>query len=379
MSGHRGGGKANSELIKYSELVASKVAAILTDDPDASISLTGHSMGGAIAQVVGNVGNFRVVSFDAPGVGDVIGDLRQNVLSKFKGLSLPTQADAPTNYRLYGDQVSFAGNPLSNLITKTVDNLASQYSIDSGLLPMGWLAQHDMSKLLGQLEKALGACVPASCPAIMTSAVGQEGPGRNLTKQIIRVKTIAKTQCLLNFYSLGALSDFDYCKLLAGLDAAALTGKVEIQNAIAKVANPIDPGPGWLYSLEVDAGSSPIESITLPLFGDVFGWALRFHNASGWTDDNIWMSEAAFAFPNDVDAFTFMPLGQDGKPIFNSESFVYDLVFSQSGPFSAFQANYGGLSLVKDVPEPGTIYLLLVGAVALLWARRGARVKTLAH
>lgn len=353
------GGKANSQLKIYANLLASKVSKILTDDPSASITLTGHSMGGAIAQVVGAVGNFPVVSFDAPGVGDVLQSMRSSVRTSLGEYVAPGTTATVENYRLYGDQVSFAGDPLSNSITKTVANIAGNSVIDDRLLPKGWLANHSMPTLLSQLEKALGSsCIPAQCVSIESGAAGAEGPGRNITDDaIFPIIKAAPALCII---------------LNRGYCALAALSNVYVQNVLAGIANFVDPGPGWIYSLEIDASSPHLGSISLPLFGDVFGWALHYEDQNGWSSEIVLMSEDPFIFTGDIEALTFAPLDALGNRIYNFESFFYDLTFAQDGRFFAVQTEFGILREVFAVPEPSAL-LLVTTAGFLLVCMRGRR------
>ena len=270
-----------------------------------------------------------------------------------------------TNYRLYGDQVSFAGTPLSNSVTKTVANVSSNSVINAELLPMGWLENHSMPLLLSQLEKALGSsCIPAQCVQIESAIPGIEGSGRNITDGVIfpAIKA-APALCVIATISNGYLANHGYCLL------AALSNRY-VQNVIAGVVNFVDPGPGWVYSLEFEAGSPQAHSISLPFFGDVFGWALRYQDQAGWSSDNILTSEDPFLFQTDILAMTFVPLDTIGNPIYNSNPFIYDLTFSQSGEFSGTQTAYGILREVSTIPEPNTIFLLMICGLAYWLALR---------
>jgi len=102
----------------------------------ASITLTGYSLGGAIAQIVGNEANnnFPTVTFGAPGVG--------NLLSQF-GITSPT-SQTDINYRVLGDQESLVGLRVGETITLFPQNLINFFA-KYGNTPLGSLAMNNFS------------------------------------------------------------------------------------------------------------------------------------------------------------------------------------------------------------------------------------------
>jgi len=107
------GGSPNSVLRTYVEQAASFVAEVHDNLPDAHIALTGHSLGGAIAQLVGNESGLQTVAFNAPGAADLI-DALSTELAPCKGLD---SGQTDTNYRIDGDIVSMAGNSIGETVT----------------------------------------------------------------------------------------------------------------------------------------------------------------------------------------------------------------------------------------------------------------------
>jgi hypothetical protein len=76
----------------------------------ASITLTGYSEGGAIAQIAGNeTNNAPIITFGAPGVGALF--------SQF-GITSSTTPGTDINYRLLGDQESLVGQRVGETITR---------------------------------------------------------------------------------------------------------------------------------------------------------------------------------------------------------------------------------------------------------------------
>jgi hypothetical protein len=81
------------------------VATIHAEFKGATITLTGHSLGGSVAQLIGAEAHLATESFNAPGAAAVFGQLAGE-LAPDKNLG---SSDLSIQYRLYADQISLAG------------------------------------------------------------------------------------------------------------------------------------------------------------------------------------------------------------------------------------------------------------------------------
>src|SRR5262249_42962233 len=68
-------GVVNANLLNYVEDAAQFVRSIEAAFPHASITLTGHSLGGAIAQIISAASGLSASVFNAPGVGTIYGQM----------------------------------------------------------------------------------------------------------------------------------------------------------------------------------------------------------------------------------------------------------------------------------------------------------------
>ena len=68
-----------TDLVMETEDAASFVRQVITAYPNANITLTGHSLGGALAQLVGQAANLDTYTFNAPGAG---GKLYANLMHR---------------------------------------------------------------------------------------------------------------------------------------------------------------------------------------------------------------------------------------------------------------------------------------------------------
>ena len=88
------------------------IRAIQARYPRGKITLTGHSLGGAIAQVEGRASGLPAIVFNAPGAGRIYNGIKQYA-GHFR-----SSGDGPSqNYRLYGDQMSLFGQPIGTATT----------------------------------------------------------------------------------------------------------------------------------------------------------------------------------------------------------------------------------------------------------------------
>jgi hypothetical protein len=86
-----------------------------TSGPYAQITITGHSLGGALAQVLGYVSGYTTIAFDAPGAG-----LLLYPLAPYDGAASMAGDGVRrgnTNYHMWGDQVSLAGGSIGTQLT----------------------------------------------------------------------------------------------------------------------------------------------------------------------------------------------------------------------------------------------------------------------
>ncbi len=81
----------------------------------ANITITGHSLGGGFAQIVGQAAGLSSTVFNAPGGNKFIPLAELNL----PGVVGPIQS---INYRVAGDQVSLAGTPIGQQVTLTDPN-----------------------------------------------------------------------------------------------------------------------------------------------------------------------------------------------------------------------------------------------------------------
>jgi Calx-beta domain/Lipase (class 3)/RTX calcium-binding nonapeptide repeat (4 copies)/FG-GAP-like repeat len=114
--------------------------------PNAHITLTGHSLGGSIAQMLGKATAYSTVAFDAPGAADIYNSA--SMQSVLNGLAVRPDPGANANVRVQGDWVSMQGKQFSTPLT--IDAITLAHPDAAGFL----LANHQMSAVLTELKES---------------------------------------------------------------------------------------------------------------------------------------------------------------------------------------------------------------------------------
>jgi pimeloyl-ACP methyl ester carboxylesterase len=80
--------------------------------PNDVLTLEGHSLGGAIAQLLGKASGYTAIGFNAPGAAQFAGPLSSALAPAGASKVVGSQPGVDENIRMYGDQVSLAGTPI---------------------------------------------------------------------------------------------------------------------------------------------------------------------------------------------------------------------------------------------------------------------------
>jgi T5SS/PEP-CTERM-associated repeat protein len=299
---------------------------IQTGNPGSTVSVTGHSLGGAIAQLVGVAAGDRTIVFDAPGAYELAPQLTTE-LAPAAALNPGGVAAQSTNYRLIGDQVSQIGTADGVVIS-----VASPF-------PRAWLNgldNHGFAPLAAQLRAGAAQTNGIPDPPL---------PG------------------------LVALNDAGGAAIRAGaIDA----GVVVVNNYFPKTKIAVDPGGASEYSLDDTAGSIPLSTLGLPdipALGDTPGvasWRVDLNEIDGSTQTLTVAPGTEITGALDFTAADFTPLDLNGDPVVVAP-FVFTLSSDQ----------FGTLSTQLDEEQcyaAGTAILTASGLRPVERLRRGDRV-----
>lgn len=310
------------------------------ENPESKITLAGHSLGGAIAQIVGALGDFRAVGFDSPGVTALVASARtdQSVQTAMVGLMTGgVPGGSAETYRIYGDQISLIGQQLGSVIT--IESPYPKLAVDQS--PLGFAsANHEIQTMLAQL--------------IVGAPITDLGP--NVAERIISPITM----------------------VLSSNPAAGLIAQLEF-NFIVNDLLPFlfDPAGGNEYRMLVGAGSPFVKTLLFP-FIDGMETLFRLEALidGNWQLVGYFDEGATFDFgPLGVEAFRFFSLAPDRlTQILLGLDFAFGLSFVNTGEF------YGKVLVLREdinprseaIPEPPTMFALVFGLIYCM-TRRGAK------
>ena len=284
--------------VKYVLDASNLLQQIRNEYPDADITLTGHSLGGGIAQMVGSASDYPTAIFDAPGAQQVVGlmglflSAASASNSELGAQALPSNSALPaidTAYRYEGDQISLVGTQIGKVETVINPNYVGGAA--------GWLnflTYHSMDALDAALKSdaQIVAGVPDDAfPGFLTGAT----------------TFLAGDLFTRNFITI---------------------------NVVELVSEAFDPGSGDDYEMTETAGSPLFYSITLPDLSGVSSYEVSIETGSTWSADETLQPGVTLTPSSPFDGFQFTPLNSSDQPVNSGSDFVFDVAFATSGTFS---------------------------------------------
>lgn len=263
------------------------------------ITLTGHSLGGAIAQLVGEASGLDTDAFNAPGAALLYGSLTTALSVGTWGTPVPDQIN--TNYRLQGDQVSLVGQPIGNTVT-----LAWKGEPANALDFVGMWNAHSINNVVSVIQNSY--CNLNSLPAPTPAPVlGETNYGPQLSAALNGVATV-------------------------------ISGAVKVVNflftAVGGQPIKIDPSSGTNYTFVESAESPNLLSATLPTMPGVAAYDLRYSQNGVWSSYQTAQPLVAINLPTGVSGVEFNAIGTSGQGI-PLPSFLFQATFASSGTVSA--------------------------------------------
>jgi hypothetical protein len=323
-----------SSVEDAAKFVSDVVSYVKSQNPGANITLTGHSLGGAIAQLIGEKSGLTTYAFNAPGAEQVYSQL-SNELSYVDTLS----ANNPNiNYRIWGDQVSLAGTPIGQTTTleapSSLTFVNESNSIYAAVTNLGDSLSAHSIQIFSQLDNH---------PLPTATQIGPN----NVSVYIDALKPIAG-----NNFTLGniLISSFDFQFIL--LDTSL---------------HLLDPVAGTNFIFTADAGSPRFRSLILPSLTGVSFYMIRFEEDNIWTNFQALQPGEEYFLGTGAYGIEFQPFDQDGNPLTLPDGFLFGLSFDSIGTFS------GTLTTTSPVPLPSSLLLLGPGLLSLAGWRRFRR------
>ena len=256
--------------------------------PAANITLTGHSLGGALAQIIGLASGYAVTGFNAPGMQQFQATLALEL--RQAAATSDGTSHGNVNYRLSADYISRAGTPTGE--TRTLGGRYPETPINTG-------ANHAIASVIYEIDAAVPYVVGPP-PRIPTEDFILAAPGVITTAGI---RSLAK-----EFSGTIALANKYY-----GLDPAGHT----------------------TYELTAKAGSPAIASLQLPTMQGVTSYILSLQQNGSWTAPILLAAGTTYDLPasTPTTGLRFETIDAAGTPVLVPEAFAFTLRFTATGAF----------------------------------------------
>lgn len=145
-------GVPTSQVANYASVGAEFLERVVRANPGVTVTFTGHSLGGAVAQLLAQASGRRGDVFNAPGAALLAPALAPN-LARASAVSTGETATL-TSIRMYGDAVSLVGRPMGTVMTLAPPANIPKTVIDAA--PEAYaLSMHDKNLLVTQLESGV--------------------------------------------------------------------------------------------------------------------------------------------------------------------------------------------------------------------------------
>lgn len=289
--------------------------------PQSQLVLTGHSLGGAIAHLLGVKSGATAVAFNSPRAAGNYSDL-QSELEGVPYRSTTIAGSQLSNYRVYGDLVSLIGRPFDNLRTETFDPPIAKRIVD--MYPhLTFKAMHGIDVVRERLTSNASRST-----ALELSGFGEAWAYLNIRRGLA---------------SLPNESVADW----ATRQFFSVTGLVDSSRWFS-----LDPGGVDIYTYEGSAGSPRVRVITMPYLSKIDAvFRLETFESGGWKTVGHF---------NELESHDFGSLGVEKFRVFvleratlrpptDVEPFLIGIIFVSSGSVFATLSqqptaqNYQGL------------------------------------
>jgi hypothetical protein len=315
------GGVPTPTLANYATAAADFVQNVHSLYNAAHITLTGHSLGGALAQLVGEVSGLTTDAFNAPGAQSLYQYLQPYLQAG--NWSWNNEAGLNTNYRIYGDQISLAGSPIG--MSDTLADPAQDFDVYT-------LTGDPITDAVNNLDVILNAHKIANfisdfqiIPIPQRSSAGEANIVAGLEADISPTtsKNLEDTKIL----------DFI-------LNVSYLTSTL------------IDPSSGSAFLFAGQVGSPDFASIDLPVLAGIASYRLAYESSGIWSGGQSIQPGTKWTFGTGATGLQFQPLDSSGQPIELDDTFIFDVSFTAAGTFTGSLAAATGASDVSPWISP---------------------------
>jgi hypothetical protein len=270
--------------------------------PNANFTLTGHSLGGAIAQVIGLATGLPTIVFNAPGAGALYGQLGTQI-SGLAPNNHSTYTDA--HYRLNGDQVSLLGTPIAG---ETIFTLAAPSYLT---IPVNSFFDAAAADVMAYTSDILELHF-INTVILQVAGNAQETPGA------------------IGANYAAVIENFTQPSVVSILPAAIYQFLFLVSDANGLLLDPI-AGTDFVFTNQ--SGSPDFASLALPALSGVSFYDVRDETNGVWSEFFPLQPGALTTFDSDVSGLEFIAVDSGGNAI-SLTNFLFNVSFSSTGTFT---------------------------------------------
>jgi hypothetical protein len=296
------------------------LASIAQAFPNANITLTGHSLGGAVAELLGEASGYTAQTFNSPGAQALYGSL-QPQLQAAANLKAANKFSGPDqNYRTVGDLVSLYGTSIGDQFT--VENSNPVASDTLGNI----LTNHGITTVISDLTNN---------PTIVNGAVEPNS-------------AIAAAPLILS--GIGNYTDIG-------------KGIVTLSFVANAVLNLIDPGSGNTFIYTETASSPLVTSVTFLADSDASSFEVSWKVNGVWLAPQTVTAGTTVSFGAGTNSFKYEGLSSGGQVVTLGDGYIFEATYAAASQVSAtVQTLVGNVSDVSDFNGSGTSDILFRNA-----------------
>lgn len=317
-----GTGINNPTSVLYLTEAASYLKTIAQTYTGAKIQITGHSLGGTIAQVLGVASGLGSTSYDAPG-GAALYYSNAGLLASLGELGT---GSTTVNYREYGDQYSLFGDQLGAVVT--VGDKDTSCCLPSSIIDL-----KDINLAHAPLLIASSLLDPK-----IPETDGISGP--NIVQlDTLLPQTVIPTLGIISF----------------GVSAGLIYN--------------IDPSGADAFTFMGQANSPYVSSIILPSLEGINSYQFSYFSDGKWSQMSNLNPLSKYELGGNVSGFRFSALDDNGKLFRIDDPIFFGVEFASSGQFNGTLQGS-----TQAVPEPKSWLMLMTGFLLVGLCIRCTRV-----
>ncbi len=291
-------GVPTTPFIKMVEDASKLLAHVVADHPGAQITLTGHSLGGAIAQIVGAASGYSTVAFNAPGAGILKNSplLTSALQPAISAHNTDPLGGYNVDVRTPGDWVSMQGTSIN---VYTIDSVAPTFPDESRFI----LDNHDIFKTV----------IPELNGSIPSNGFKPGIPSEEL-------------------FNLGRVGFIQGVLFATGI-AESVIGLSFIATALGDKW--LDPAAGTTFVFEESAGSPLVSSVIFPGSPDVASFKVWTLSGDSWSAAQTVSPGVAALFAQPAHAIKFQAISSSGGVVALPDGYLFNAVFASEGQVAA--------------------------------------------